>query len=102
EGGMGVWSVTGVQSCALPTSPSESVGVVADVKSHLDDPAPPTAFVPAAEAQAAISNLFEGWFPRTLIVRAAVDPLSLERQVRARSEERRVGEEGRARMGRCV
>jgi len=62
--------------------PSEIVGVVADVKSNLDQPAPPTAFIPAAQAQAAISNLFEGWFPRTLIVRTGVDPLSLERQVR--------------------
>jgi putative ABC transport system permease protein len=60
----------------------EVVGVVGDVKSHLDEPAPPTIYVPAAQAQFETSGMFEGWFPRTIIVRANVDPLSLERAVR--------------------
>jgi hypothetical protein len=61
---------------------SEIVGVVGDVKSHLDEPVPPTAFVPAAQASYDTSRLFEGWFPRTVVIRAGVDPLSLTRAVR--------------------
>jgi putative ABC transport system permease protein len=60
----------------------EVVGVVGDVKSHLDELAPPTTYVPAAQAQFDTSGMFEGWFPRTVIVRANVEPLSLERAVR--------------------
>jgi putative ABC transport system permease protein len=60
----------------------EIVGVVGDVKSYLDQPAPPTMFVPAAQAGFATSGLFEGWFPRSVVVRASVDPLSLSRAVR--------------------
>ena len=58
------------------------VGVVGDVKSYLDKPAPSTFFIPAAQASYDTSSLFEGWFPRTIVVRAAVDPLSLTRAVR--------------------
>jgi len=39
--------------------PSEIVGVVGDVKSHPDQPAPPTTFVPAAQADVDTSRLFE-------------------------------------------
>jgi len=60
----------------------EIVGVVGDVKSYLDQPAPPTTFVPAAQASYDVSKLFEGWFPRSIVVRTAVDPLSLSRAVR--------------------
>jgi putative ABC transport system permease protein len=60
----------------------EIVGVVADVKSYLDQPAPPTTFVPSAQASYGTSALFEGWFPRSIILRANVDPLSLSRAVR--------------------
>jgi putative ABC transport system permease protein len=60
----------------------EVVGVVGDVKSYLDQPAEPTTFVPAAQASYLVSALFEGWFPRTLVVRGSVDPLSLSRAVR--------------------
>ena len=71
--------------------PTEIVGVVRDVKSYLDQPAPPTMFIPAAQASFATSQLFEGWFPRTVVVRVsagdgangkAIDPLSLTRAVR--------------------
>jgi putative ABC transport system permease protein len=68
---------------------TEIVGVVRDVKSYLDQPAPPTTFVPAAQASYGTSQLFEGWFPRTVVVRLitsgagkAIDPLALTRAVR--------------------
>jgi putative ABC transport system permease protein len=60
----------------------EIVGVVGDVKSYLDQPAPPTMFVPASQAAFGTSQLFEGWFPRSVVVRTSVDPLSLGRAVR--------------------
>jgi predicted permease len=60
----------------------EIVGVVGDVKSYLDQPAPPTTFIPAAQASYGTSALFEGWFPRSVVVRTGVDPLSLSRSVR--------------------
>ena len=60
----------------------EIVGVVGDVKSYLDQPAPPATFVPAAQASYGTSALFEGWFPRIVLVRSNVDPLSLSRSVR--------------------
>ena len=52
------------------------------MKSYLDQPAPPTMFVPASQAAFGTSQLFEGWFPRSVVVRASVDPLSLGRAVR--------------------
>jgi predicted permease len=60
----------------------EIVGVVGNVKSYLDQPAPPTMFVPASQAAFGTSQLFEGWFPRSVVVRTSVDPLSLGRAVR--------------------
>ena len=60
----------------------EIVGVVGDVKSYLDQPAPPATFVPAAQASYGTSALFEGWFPRIVLVRSNVDPLGLSRSVR--------------------
>jgi putative ABC transport system permease protein len=61
---------------------SEIVGVVGDVKSYLDQPAPPTTFIPAAQASYRTSKVFEGWFPRSVVLRTSVDPLSLSRAVR--------------------
>ena len=59
------------------------------MKSYLDQPAPPTTFIPAAQASFGTSQLFEGWFPRTVVVRVAtsaagqsIDPLNLTRAVR--------------------
>jgi putative ABC transport system permease protein len=60
----------------------EIVGVVGDVKSYLDQPVPPATFVPAAQASYGTSALFEGWFPRIILVRSNVDPLGLSRSVR--------------------
>ncbi len=48
----------------------EVVGVVADVKSYLDQPAEPTTYIPAAQAKLGTSKLFEGWFPRSIVVRS--------------------------------
>jgi len=63
-------------------APVEIIGVVGDVKSFLNRPAPPTTFIPAAQASYGTSALFEGWFPRSVIVRSNVEPLSLSRAVR--------------------
>ncbi|HLZ92636.1 MAG TPA: ABC transporter permease [Candidatus Acidoferrum sp.] len=63
-------------------TPAEVVGIVADVKSYLDQPAPPTAFVPAAQASSDTSKLFEGWFPRTVLIHSRLDPLTLGNTVR--------------------
>ena len=60
----------------------EVVGVVGDVKSHLDRPAEPTTFVPAAQAKLGTSKLFEGWFPRSIVVRTAGEPLLLNQALR--------------------
>ena len=60
----------------------EVVGAVGDVKSHLDQPAEPTTFVPAAQAKLGTSNLFEGWFPRSIVVRTTGDPLLLSQALR--------------------
>ncbi len=60
----------------------EVIGVVGDVKSYLDQPAPATTFVPAAQASYDTSKLFEGWFPRSVVVRAGVKPLGLAPAVR--------------------
>ena len=55
----------------------EIVGVVGDVKSFLDQPPQPTTFVSSAQASYGTSKMFEGWFPRSVVLRAGVNPLSL-------------------------
>jgi predicted permease len=60
----------------------EVVGVVADARSSLDKPAEPTAFIPSAQVSYEGSRLWEGWFPRNIVVRASGDPLALGRAVR--------------------
>ncbi|HEX5481137.1 MAG TPA: ABC transporter permease, partial [Terriglobia bacterium] len=61
----------------------EIVGVAGDVKSLLNEPAPPTFFVPMAQASYATDKLFQGWFPISILVRTAVDPLTLSHAVEA-------------------
>jgi putative ABC transport system permease protein len=61
---------------------SEVVGVVGDVKSYLDQPAEPTTFIPAAQAELGTSKLFEGWFPRSIVVRTTGNPLILNQALR--------------------
>jgi putative ABC transport system permease protein len=60
----------------------EVVGVVGDVKSYIDAPANPTTFIPAMQALYGASKLFEGWFPRSIVIRTNGDPLSLSRTLR--------------------
>jgi putative ABC transport system permease protein len=60
----------------------EVVGVVGDVKSYVDRPAEPTTFVPAAQAKLGTSKLFEGWFPRSIVVRTTGNPLLLNQALR--------------------
>jgi len=62
-------------------SGEEIVGVVGDVKSHLNEPAPPTFFVPMAQASYQSDQLFQGWFPTSVLVRTAQTPLSLSREI---------------------
>jgi predicted permease len=59
----------------------EIIGVVGDVKSHLNEPAPPTFFVPMAQVSYKADQLFQGWFPTSILVRTALNPLSLTRAV---------------------
>jgi predicted permease len=60
----------------------EVVGVVGDVKSYLDQPAEPTTYIPAAQAKLGTSKLFEGWFPRSIVVRSTGNPLLLNQALR--------------------
>ena len=60
----------------------EVVGVVGDVKSYLDQPPEPTTFIPAAQAKLGTSKLFEGWFPRSIVVRTTGNPLILNQALR--------------------
>lgn len=62
--------------------PCEVVGVVGDVKSYIDQPAGPSTFIPASQAKYGTSKLFEGWFPRSIIVRTNGNPLSLSQSLR--------------------
>jgi putative ABC transport system permease protein len=55
----------------------EIVGVVADVRSFLDRPAPPTLFLPVAQSPHGTMALFEGWFPSHLVLRTELAPASL-------------------------
>ena len=62
--------------------PREVVGVVADVKSYLDRPSEPTTFIPGAQTSYEGSKIWEGWFPRSIVVRASGNPLRLSKSVR--------------------
>ena len=59
----------------------EVVGVAGDVRSSLNEPAPPTFFVPVAQADFGTDQLFQGWFPTSILVRTSVNPLTLSRAV---------------------
>jgi putative ABC transport system permease protein len=61
--------------------PYEIVGVVGDVRSFLNEPAPPTFFVPVAQADYGTDQLFQGWFPTSIVVRTRENPLGLSRAV---------------------
>jgi len=61
--------------------PREIVGVVGNVKSEMSERVPPSMFVPVAQADFATDQLFQGWFPTSLIVRTSQDPLSVSQAV---------------------
>lgn len=61
-------------------TPREIVGVVGDVKSSLSDPAPSTVFIPLAQDPGEIQG-FQAWFPVSIVVRTAEQPLSLSHAV---------------------
>jgi predicted permease len=63
------------------TGGEEIVGVVGDVKSHLNEPAPPTLFVPMAQASYETDQLFQGWFPTSVLIRTAQNPARLSHAV---------------------
>jgi putative ABC transport system permease protein len=62
---------------------TEVVGVVGDVRSSINTPAPPTHFVPMAQMDFDSDQLFQGWFPTAILVRTSVNPLTLSHQVEA-------------------
>jgi predicted permease len=68
-------------------APCEVVGVTADAKSFLDRPAAAAIFIPAAQAKFTTSNLFEGWFPRRVVVRTSGDPLAMAQPLREAMED---------------
>jgi putative ABC transport system permease protein len=61
--------------------PMEIVGVAADVRSSLNEPAPATYFVPIAQADFATDQGVQGWFSVNILVRTAVVPLTLSHAV---------------------
>jgi putative ABC transport system permease protein len=65
----------------LYPGPVEIVGVAGDVKSLLDEPSPPTFFIPMAQADYKTDRLFQGWVPTSVLVRTSVEPLSLSHAV---------------------
>jgi predicted permease len=71
------------QSLTLEHAQLEIVGVTGDVRSSLNEPAPPTFFVPMAQTSYEIDQLIQNWAPTSILVRTAVNPLSLSRAVEA-------------------
>jgi putative ABC transport system permease protein len=61
--------------------PMEIVGVAGDVRSSMNEPAPPTYFVPMTQASFGTDQLFQGWFPTSILVRTSVSPLSLSHEI---------------------
>jgi putative ABC transport system permease protein len=57
------------------------VGVVGDVRSFLNEPVPPTIFLPDAQTSIGLVKGFIHWFPNSLLVRSSQDPLLISRQV---------------------
>lgn len=65
----------------LGDAPREIVGVVGDVRSSLKEDVPPTVFIPLAQASYGVDQLFQGWFPISVLVRTVQKPLALQREV---------------------
>ncbi len=71
------------KSLTLDKDQLEIVGVVGDVRSSLNEPAPPTFFVPIAQASFKTDQFLQAWSPTSILVRTAVNPLSLSYAVQA-------------------
>ena len=61
----------------------EIVGLVGNVRSFLNEPAPPTVFIPDAQSPIGLAKLFMGWFPNCILVRTVQSPLSVSNEVAA-------------------
>lgn len=59
----------------------EIVGVVTDAKSFPNEEAPPTVFIPSAQASIETTRLFSTWFPVHILVRTAGKPESISTAV---------------------
>jgi putative ABC transport system permease protein len=53
------------------------VGVVADVRSYIGFPAPPTVFVTSAQTPPDVTRVFSSWFPIHVLLRTSGDPAAL-------------------------
>jgi putative ABC transport system permease protein len=53
------------------------VGVVADVRSYIGFPAPPTVFITSAQTPPAFTRIFSSWFPIHVLVRVSGDPAGM-------------------------
>jgi predicted permease len=57
------------------------IGVVGDARSFVGDPAPPTVFIPSAQAPAGLTRLFGSWFPIHVVIRTRGDPSAVAAQL---------------------
>ncbi len=71
------------KSLTLDKDELEIVGVVGDVRSSLNEPAPPTFYLPIAQASFTTDQFIQAWSPTSILVRTAVNPLSLSHAVEA-------------------
>jgi predicted permease len=71
------------QSLTLEHARLEIVGVTGDVRSSLNEPPPPTFFVPIAQTPYQIDQLIQNWAPTSILVRTTVSPHSLSSAVEA-------------------
>src|SRR5213593_1936490 len=72
--GLGRMVTVGGRSAAL----RRVVGVVGDTKQFIGAPVTPTAYVPSAQTPAALTRIFNSWFPVHVVVRTAGDPAVLK------------------------
>lgn len=63
------------------SNPRIIAGVVGDVKSEVDQPVPPTVFITVAQASYGTDQLYQGWYPTSILVRTAGNPLALSHQI---------------------
>jgi putative ABC transport system permease protein len=62
-------------------SDREIVGVVGNVRSYLDQPSQPMAYIPLYQAQYEDLKLFSSYFPTSLVARTSADPLALSHSI---------------------